>query len=423
MVRHSCGCCPHHVPLYQMNMDDKKTAGKILQEISLSLDSFTKETAFPGLLGGYMGAALFFAYYYQLTGKQKYLQKVHQLLERSVQDMGETALPLSHCSGIAGMVWNIQHLIKAGFVNEDGMDDVFEEVDEVLGQQMLRALQEGQHDFLHQGLGIALYFLERDPHPQAKHYLAALVSTLESTAVKTSAGISWQDHLTGLGGRPAGEVTFNMGLAHGVPAIISILGMIYQKGIAPAQTSDLIRKGISWILKAENSPEEGLTALYPVLTDAGHQALTGKQSRLGWCYGDLGIATMLLNAGISLQDNTYQEKALQIFHHTLSHRDSKNGNVHDACLCHGSAGIAHIYRRAWLQTKDPALLTGATYWLQETFKMNTHKDAPAGFRFYGKDAYENSYGILEGVAGIGLALMAALDEDTDPLWDRCILLC
>ncbi|PSL27083.1 lanthionine synthetase-like protein [Chitinophaga ginsengisoli] len=406
-----------------MNMNDKKTAGKILQDISLSLDSFTKETAYPGLLGGYTGTALFFAYYYQLTGKQKYLKKVHQLLERSVEDMAEAALPFSHCSGIAGMVWNIQHLIKAGFVNEEGMDDIFEEVDDILGREMLRAVQQGQHDFLHQGLGIALYFLERAPHPQATHYLSALVATLESTAVKTTAGISWQDHLTGLGGRPVGEVTFNMGLAHGVPAIISILSMIHQKGIAPKQTNDLVRKGISWILKAENSPEEELTSLFPVLTDAGHQALTGKQSRLGWCYGDLGIATMLLNAGISLQDNTYQEKALQIFHHTLSHRNSKNGNVHDACLCHGSAGIAHIYRRAWLQTKDPALLTGATYWLQETFRMNTHQDAPAGFRFYGKDGYENSYGILEGAAGIGLALMAAIDEETDPLWDRCILLC
>ncbi|MCF6406644.1 lanthionine synthetase C family protein [Chitinophaga filiformis] len=404
-------------------MNDKRTAGKILQDISQSLDHFTKETAISGLLGGYTGAALFFAYYYQFTGKQKYLKKAHQLLERGVHDMAATALPFNYCNGIAGIVWNIQHLIKAGFVNEEGMDDIFEDVDEILGQAMLDAVQQGQHDFLHQGLGIALYFLERDQHPQAKHYLTTLVSTLESTAMETEDGISWQDHLTGLGGKPPGEVTFNMGLAHGVPAVISILGMIYQKGIAVAQTDDLIRKGISWLLKAENSPEEGLTALYPVLTDVSHQALTGKQSRLGWCYGDLGIATTLLNAGIWLADNTYQEKALQIFHHTLAHRNIKNSNVHDACLCHGSAGIAHIYRRAWLQTKDPALLTGATYWLQEALQMNTHKDSPGGFRFYAKDGYENSYGILEGVAGIGLALMAAIDEDTDPSWDRCMLLC
>lgn len=404
-------------------MDDKKATGKILQDISLSLDNFTAQSTTPGLLGGYTGAALFFAYYHQLTGKKKYLQKVYQLLERSVHDIAETPLPFSHCSGIAGMVWNIQHLIKAGFVNEDGMEDIFEEVDEVLGTEMLRALQQGQHDFLHQGLGIALYFLERGDHPQAKAYLEALVSGLEATAVKTAAGITWKDHLTGLVDRPPGEVSFNMGLAHGVPGIISILGMIHQKGIAVTQTNDLIRKGISWILAAENSPEEGLTSLYPVLVDASHQALTGKQSRLGWCYGDLGIATLLLNTGTWLQDDTYQEKALHIFHHTLEHRNIKNGSVHDACLCHGSAGIAHIYRRAWLQTKDPILLTGATHWLQQTLQMSTHKDSPGGFRYFVNGAYENNYGILEGVAGIGLALIAAIDQDMDPAWDRCILLC
>ncbi len=403
-------------------MDDKR-AGKILQEISLSLDYFTAETASPGLLGGYTGAALFFAYYYQLTGKKKYLRKAHQLLERSVHDIAGTALPFSHCSGIAGMVWNIQHLAKAGFVNEDGMEDIFEEVDEVLGTAMLEALQQGRHDFLHEGLGIALYFLERAAHPQAKEYLEAVVSTLALTAVKTRDGIAWQDHLTGLADRPPGEVSFNMGLAHGAPAIISILGMIRQKGIAVAQTNDLIRKGISWILATENGPEEGLTALYPVLVDVEGKPLTGKQSRLGWCYGDLGIATLLLNAGTWLQDKTYQEKALQIFHHTLEHRHLKNSHVHDACLCHGSAGIEHIYRRAWLHTKDPVLLEGATHWLEQTLQMNTHKDGPGGFRFFGKDAYENSYGILEGVAGIGLSLMAAIDRDTDPAWDRCILLC
>jgi lantibiotic modifying enzyme len=321
------------------------------------------------------------------------------------------------------MVWNIQHLIKAGFVNADGMEDIFEEVDEVLGTEMLQALQQGQHDFLHQGLGIALYFLERGEHPQAKACLEAVVSSLEATAVKTAAGITWKDHLTGLAERPPGEVSFNMGLAHGVPGIISILGMIHQKGIAITQTNDLIRKGISWMLAAENSPEEGLTSLYPVLVDASHQPLTGKHSRLGWCYGDLGIATLLLNAGIWLKDDAYQEKALHIFHHTLEHRNIKNGSVHDACLCHGSAGIAQIYRRAWLQTKDPILLTGATHWLQQTLQMSTHKDGPGGYRYFVKGAYENSYGILEGVAGIGLALIAAIDQDMDPAWDRCILLC
>lgn len=404
-------------------MDYKKSTGKTLQNISIALDSFTENNASPGLLGGYTGAALFYAYYYQLTQKRKHLNKVHQLLERSVHDLAGTALPYTHCSGIAGIVWCIQHLIKTGFAGEEGLEDIFEEVDEVLGVEMISALQQGGYDFLHQGLGIALYFLERTQYPVAVKWLETAVYTLQGTAIETPAGITWQDHLTGLADTPANGTSFNLGLAHGIPAILSILGMIHSKGIAVTQTADLLRKGIAWLLACKNSPDDAGKSLYPVLVDIHHQALTGRQSRLGWCYGDLGIATLMLNAGNWLNENSYKEHALHIFHHTLQQRNAQNGSVHDACLCHGSAGIAHIYRRAWLQTKDPALLNGATYWLQYTLQINTHQEGPAGFCFYGKGEYENSYGMLEGIAGIGLSLIAAIDPDTNPAWDRCILLC
>ncbi|QHS62290.1 lanthionine synthetase C family protein [Chitinophaga agri] len=404
-------------------MDYKKSAGKTLQRISIALDSFTENSASPGLLGGYTGAALFYAYYYQLTKKRKHLSKVHHLLEQAVHDLAGTALPYNYCNGIAGIVWGIQHLVKAGFAGDEGLEDIFEDVDAILGEEMISTLQQGGHDFLHQGLGIALYFLERTQYPLAVKWLEAAVDALQDTAIETLEGITWQDHLTGLTDRPANETSFNLGLAHGVPAILSILGMIHNKGIAVVQTAALLRKGLNWLLDCKNPPDKTAISLYPALVDIQHTALTGHQSRLGWCYGDLGIATLMLNAANWLSDNTYKTYALDIFHHTLQHRNAQNGSVHDACLCHGSAGIAHIYRRAWLQTNDPALLNGATHWLQHTLQINTHQDAPAGFCFYGKGAYENSYGMLEGIAGIGLSLIAAIDPDTDPAWDRCILLC
>jgi len=404
-------------------MDDKRRAGKILQNISLSLNTFADNATTPGLLGGYTGAALFYAYYYQFTGKKKHLQQVHRLLQKALEALAETALPYSHCNGIAGIVWCVQHLIKAGFAEGDNMEDIFGEVDEVLGNSMLDALHQGRHDFLHEGLGIALYFLERTEQAQARTYLEAAVDSLQNTAVITPAGLAWQDHLTGLANRPDGEISFNLGLAHGMPAIISILGMIHNKGIATNTTTNLLHKSINWVLASQNTPEEGLVARYPVLVDKNYHALTGRQSRLGWCYGDLGIATMLLNAGNWLEHEPYRQQAIDLFHYTLQQRNVRNSNVHDACLCHGTAGIAHMYRRAWLQTKDAALLDGANYWLQQTLEMTTHHNGPAGYRFYGKETYEDSYGILEGVAGIGLALLAAIDPKTDPDWDRCILLC
>jgi hypothetical protein len=44
------------------------------------------------------------------------------------------------------------------------------------------------------------------------------------------------------------------------------------------------------------------------------------------------------------------------------------------------------------------------------------------FKSYANGKYEDSYGMLEGVTGTGLALIAALDPATIPAWDRCLLL-
>src|SRR4029078_8124424 len=145
---------------------------KVLQEISVALDYYTEQENPPGLLGGYTGCALFYAYYYNLTGKKKHLKKVHTLLLKSIQALSEEELIASHCSGISGIVWSVQHLINAGFASADGMEDVFGEVDTLLGTIMEEEIKENRYDFLHEGLGIALYFLEKE---QFSPYLNPLV--------------------------------------------------------------------------------------------------------------------------------------------------------------------------------------------------------------------------------------------------------
>jgi len=376
-------------------MDYKKEALNVLQEISTALDHFTEQENPPGLLSGYTGCALFYAYYYNLTGKKKYIRKVHSLLLKSIHALSEESLIPNHCNGVSGIVWCIRHLLNAGFASDEGIEDIFEDVDVLLGEIMVQEVGEGRYDFLHEALGLALYFLEKK---QPSQYLDALTKKL---AEKTINGV-WEDDFSKASlGRPD-ETVFNLGMAHGIPSIISILALIDKK-------NPLIDPGVNWLLATRNTPEEGISSIFPVLVDINKQAVTGKQSRLGWCYGDLSIATALLNAG-------YTTEAHEIFTYTLQHRDMKNGGVHDACLCHGSAGIAHMYRRAYLATNDPELLLGADHWIKQTLQMKS------GLKFSRDGEYETAYGMLEGMTGIGLALIAALDPDTAPAWDRCLLL-
>ncbi|WP_440133844.1 lanthionine synthetase C family protein [Chitinophaga sancti] len=382
----------------------QKRITHILKDISQQLDQLLQTDHQPGLLGGHTGCALFYAYYYQLTGKEKYLQKVHELVLSSMDAMSAHALLPSHCNGIAGMVWCIQHLMNQDLVDGD-MEEIFSDVDVLLGNQMIADLNDKKYDFLHEGLGIAVYFLEKEtPSP----WLTQVVTALEATAVPLPQGISWEDHFSrqSVPSLPD-EPCYNLGVAHGVPAISTILSRIKAKGI---DTGHLLEKSLDWLQSAANPAAS--PSLYPTLVNNEGVALTTSHSRMGWCYGDLPVAMALLNGG-------YTDKAYEILAHSIQNRDVQNGMVHDTCICHGSAGIAHIFNRAYLQTKEPLFQQGAEKWLQHTIDLY---ESAAGLGFYADGKYEIKEGILEGIAGVGLALIAAVDKDTDPAWDRCILL-
>ncbi|WP_343673958.1 lanthionine synthetase C family protein [Chitinophaga sp.] len=382
----------------------QKRVTHILKDISQLLDQLLKTDHQPGLLGGHTGCALFYAYYYQLTGKEKYLQKAHDLILSSMDAMSSSALLPGHCNGIGGIVWCIQHLMNQGLVDGD-MEEIFSEVDVLLGNQMIADLNNKQYDFLHEGLGIALYFLEKEtPDP----WLPKVVTALEAAATHLPQGISWEDHFSrqAIPSLPD-EPCYNLGIAHGMPAIVGILSRIKAKGI---DTGNLVEKSLDWLLSVGNPP--GSPSLYPTLVNNEGAALTASHSRMGWCYGDLPVAMTLLHGG-------YTNQAYEMLAHSVQNRDVQNGMVHDTCICHGSAGIAHIFNRAYRHTGEHLFRQGAEKWLQHTIDIY---ESPAGVGFYVDGKYEIKEGVLEGVAGVGLALIAALDKDIVPAWDRSILL-
>ena len=403
-------------------MNHKEDTIAVLQRICEELDSFITEDTNTGLLGGYTGIALFYAYYYQLTGKEEHLDKVYEIIEKCLQALAEEPMNGSHCSGIAGVSWCIQHLTEMGLIEADDTADTFADIDVLIADFMVSELQEGRNDFLHQGVGPALYFLERLPAATAVTQLQNLVLQLEKTAIRLPGGIAWKDHFSSKSQEHKEQNLFNLGLAHGNPAIIDILARCYEKGIARETALPLIEGSVQWLLGTRNEPGIAEQSLYPVIVDANNQVMGEAHSRLGWCYGDLGIATMLWNTGKRVGRSDYQQEAQEMFRHISLHRNVKNGAVNDACLCHGSAGIAHILQQVGLAANDTALLNASGDWWRTTLQMNTWSDGPAGFKFYHHPDYISSHNVLEGIAGVGLSLISFVNTEIKPAWGTCMLI-
>jgi len=169
-------------------MDQQQEATSALQRICAALDPFILEDTNTSLLGGYTGVALFYAYYYQLTGNEEHLDKVHHIIEKCLQALSEEPMNGSHCSGIAGVSWCIQHLGTMGFIEADDTDDTFADIDLLVADFMASELAEGRNDFLHHGLGTALYFLERLPAEIARY--GALGIAYADSAFAPAFGVS-----------------------------------------------------------------------------------------------------------------------------------------------------------------------------------------------------------------------------------------
>lgn len=82
------------------------------------------------------------------------------------------------------------------------------------------------------------------------------------------------------------------------------------------------------------------------------------------------------------------------------------GGAVDAGLCHGSAGLAHIFNRHWQATGERVFADAARRWFGRTLARIDHVSGG---------------GFLSGRAGVALALLHAASA-REPTWDRVLLL-
>jgi hypothetical protein len=116
----------------------------------------------------------------------------------------------------------------------------------------------------------------------------------------------------------------------------------------------------------------------------------------------------LFRAARAVEQPAWEDAAVDIVCAT-ARRPARKCGVVDAALCHGAAGLGHIFNRFAQATGNEELERAAIDWLQRTLEMC----AAPGWR--------RNTSLLTGSAGIGLALLAAA-SDLEPDWDQLLLL-
>jgi len=308
-------------------------------------------------------------------------------------------------------------LRKLGAINRDDIA-FLDDLDSFLYGQMMDNMKFGNYDYLHGALGVGTYFLDRLDKKEVSGYLNDLLTELEKSGIPCENGaVKWMSILDA----ETRKIGCNISLSHGMSSIAAFLIRLHQVNFETQRVETLLSRTIQFILDQITYSEGGISYFpaYSKENSAGNY-----YSRLGWCYGDLGIVCVLRNAALALHNKEWEEIALKVLLHTCNRRDIDENGIRDACLCHGSAGVAYIFGDLYVKTHIKEFKEASDYWLDVTLQMAKYPDGLAGFKTFYLEKYgglENSETLLEGVAGIGLALLSFLD-DRATSWNECFML-
>jgi lantibiotic modifying enzyme len=259
--------------------------------------------------------------------------------------------------------------------------------------------------------------LYRSNNPNTAGYIKDMLTVLEKIADKDSqGGLKWLSVID----IKTGEKAYNLALSHGLASIIGVLSKIIDSAIETTMASRLLENAVTVLLNYRYDPHECQCYFPNTINDLDKKI----SSRVAWCYGDLGIASALWQASQTMKNKEWQKIAEEVLLYTAGRRDLKQTRTVDAGICHGTAGNAHLFNRAYQNTGYAPLKDAANFWLEQTLKMASFSDGFAGFKRYSTPEYggwQPDLSFLEGISGIGLVIISAM-ADIEPQWDRILLL-
>lgn len=392
-----------------------------LAEIANTLEAKYDEDQEIGAMVGITGAALFFFYYAKLTKNNYYAEKGTEVLATIIERINNGFLYPSFCMGLAGVGWGFDLVQSEDFVELDN-DELLGSFDMYLKANMEKDLKEKEYDYMHGPMGQAMYFLGRYACTQNEamklvyeENLKLFMDSLYEMAEKNDDKLSWPSLLSS----ETGDRGYSFGMAHGVPSIISFMALLAEHEVF-RDKAIMIMKGALNFLQSYKKDKLSVS-WYPATV-----RLTGGadviNSRLAWCYGDLGVGKALLDAAEVLQDESLKEEALEVLLETTARRDLGECRIHDASNCHGAFGVCQIYHNLHQLTNEPAFAESAKYWMEVGLNMDSHEGGNAGYKQYrAGDGWSNEIGLLEGISGIGLVLISQLAE-FDTQWETALLI-
>ncbi|MGH9766376.1 MAG: lanthionine synthetase C family protein [Blastocatellia bacterium] len=399
-------------------MAAEETLREIAEELAdLSTSVSVGEAANLALFYGYLAEA------FQRDGQEEFYAEraliyLNDAIRRAPDELRQPYL----CGGYAGLGWVIANLAGLeGKLLDPSESENCEAVDEAIIEFLQAPAEPLRYELLYGLAGLGAYALERLPQPAAVEILRLVIEGLSAMAERSRAGVTWftpPDLLPESHRLKCPNGYYNLGLAHGVPGVAPTLARACAVEQTRAQAWELLQGAGQWLRSQQIRDTAGTSFPHWLAPE-----IERRPGRLAWCYGSLGAATAWLDAARRTRQSVWEGEAMAMLRRAA--RTSAPGSgVHDAGLCHGAAGNAHIFNRLYQATGEEIFERAALRWYEHALSLRQPGTGLAGYRMWapsesGEEGWENSPDLLDGVAGVGLALLAAC-TNYEPQWDRLL---
>lgn len=384
---------------------------KIIEILNIISIKEFKNNSGIGLLSGASGVSLFFLECSRYFNNEKYLDTGIEILETIILQSDLIKNNFTFCNGLVGVGWLIKYAEEFGYI--EGNQNILDDIDNhIFDKFTIPMINQNFYDFLHGAIGSGIYFLTKKENDNVLNYLRTLIIRIETTLFqgKSKFGLKYTSINK--------KIKYDLGLSHGISAILYFLVSAFESNILKENSLRCIKKITAFLLNNITSPPAS-GSYFPNSAEN-----KGETSRLGWCYGDLGICSVLLKTSKAINDFELERITTGIIEYNAARIDDPNNGVIDGSLCHGSSGVGHIFSNWYKSYNIEKCRNAARFWLNYTLKMSSPAfSKEEGYKtllIKGK-GFQADNSLLIGNAGVGLSLLSAINFDVS-YWDRCLLL-